>query len=73
LHGIYLVDSKTKRFYVFHLAAGSDGKLGAALAGSALLPQEGDREMKNPSAIGVSPDGSVVVAGRSSSRVERYR
>jgi hypothetical protein len=73
LHGIYLVDAKTKRFYVFHLAAGPDGKLSAALAGSALLPQEGDREMKNPSAIGVSPDGSVLVAGRSSSRIERYR
>lgn len=73
LHGIYLVDAKAKRFYVFHLTAGPDGKLSAVLAGSVPLPQEGDREMKNPSAIGVSPDGSIVVAGRSSIRIERYR
>ncbi len=73
LHGVYLLDTKAKRVYVFHLSAGAEGKFSAPTAGAVLLPQAGNAALKNPSAIGVAPDGTLIVAGRSTTRIERYR
>jgi hypothetical protein len=73
VHGVYLLDTRTKRLSVVHVTLQPDGKVGAALAASFLLPQEGNRALKNPSAIGVAPDGGLIVVCRSSSRIERYR
>jgi hypothetical protein len=72
-HGFYLLETGQKRVHVLHIKATPDGRLGAVLAGSLLIPQDGERAMKNPSAIGVSPDGAVLVAGKTSARLMRFR
>ena len=72
-HGLYLLDTGLKRVCVAHLKASADGKFGASLSGSVAVPQEGDRATKNPVAIGVSPTGWVLVAGKSQARVMRFR
>ena len=56
-----------------HIRVAPDGRLGASLGGLLTMPQEGDRAVKNPSAVGVSPDGAVIVAGKSSARLMRFR
>jgi hypothetical protein len=50
-----------------------DGRFDAVLSAAIAVPREGDRALKNPSAIGVSPDGGLYVAGRSSPRIMRFR
>ena len=72
-HGLYLLDTGLKRLCVAHVKASADGKFGASLSGSVAVPQEGDRATKNPVAIGVSPTGWVLVAGKSQARVMRFR
>jgi hypothetical protein len=56
-----------------HIRSAADGRLGASLGGLLSVPQEGDRGLRNPSAIGVSPDGAVIVGGKSSARLVRFR
>jgi hypothetical protein len=72
-HGVYLLDSDLRRIHVFHLKTSPDGRIGAALAASLVIPQEGPNALKNPIAIGVDPSGQVFVAGKSSPRMMRYR
>jgi len=72
-HGLCLLDTDLKRILVFHLKTAADGRIGPVLTATVALPQEGERAMKNPSAIGVSPSGSLYVAGKSSARMMRYR
>ena len=72
-HGLYLLDSDLKRVHLVVLRAGPDGRVAPQSAGSALMPQEGDRVLKNPTTIGVSPGGSVYVTGKSSPRIMRFR
>ncbi len=72
-HGLYLLDTDLKRLYIFHVKVSADGRFGASLSGSLAVPQEGDRGTKNPVAIGVSPTGWVLVAGKSQARVMRFR
>jgi hypothetical protein len=72
-HGLYLLDTDLKRVCVVHFGLGPDGRIAPLLTAAAALPQQGDRALKNASAIGVSPSGSLYVAGKSSSRVMRFR
>ena len=72
-HGLYLLDSGPKRVCVVHLGLGPDQRIAPLLTAAVVLPQQGDRALKNPSAIGISPSGSLYVAGKSSSRVLRFR
>jgi hypothetical protein len=72
-HGLYLLDTGLKRLLVSHVRTSADGKIGASLSGWVAIPQEGDRATKNPLAIGVSPTGSVLVAGKSQARIMRFR
>ena len=55
------------------LKAGPDGRVAAAAVGAALMPQEGERALKNPTTIGVSPSGMAYVTGKGSARVMRFR
>ena len=71
-HGLYLLDTKLKRVHIITLRAAPDGTVSAMATGSADVPQEGDRTVKNPTAIGVAPGGSLVIAGRSP-RIMRFR
>jgi hypothetical protein len=72
-HGLYLLDTGTKRIVVIHLKSMGDGKVTPTPAPALLLPQEGERAVKNPSAIAVSPTGWLAVASKSSPRVMRWR
>lgn len=73
VHGLYLLDRDLKRVTVVNLRATSDGKLSAQVVGSFQVPQEGERGLKNPWAIGVAPGGSLVLAGKGAPRVMRLR
>jgi hypothetical protein len=73
VHGLYLLDRDLKRVSVINLRATSDGKLSALATGSFLVPQEGERGLKNPWAIGAAPGGSLVLAGKGAPRVMRLR
>ncbi len=72
-HGIYLLDRDLKRVSIVTLRATPDGKITAVVAGSFLIPQEGERGLKNPWAIGAAPSGSLVVAGKGAARIMRLR
>ena len=73
VHGLYLLDIDTKRIVVIHLKSMADGKVTATMAQGLMLPQEGERATKNPSAIAVSPAGWIAVASKSSPRVMSWR
>jgi hypothetical protein len=72
-YGLYLLDTDLKRLSVVHLKSAGDGKVTAVPAPGVPLPQDGDRAVKSPSAIGVSPGGWVAVAAKSAPRVMRLR
>ncbi len=72
-HGLYLLDKDLKQVFVLHMRAQPDGRIAAGLSASVMVPQEGDRALKNPSAIAVSPSGQVYLGGKSSARVMRFR
>ena len=72
-HGVYLLDGDLKRVHLAVMKAGPDGRVAAASLGSALMPQEGERALKSPTTIGVSPAGLAYVAGKGSARVMRFR
>ena len=72
-HGLYLLDGDLKRVHLAVMRAGPDGRVTAVSLGSALMPQEGERALKNPTTIGVSPAGLAYVTGKGSARVMRFR
>ena len=67
--GLYILDKETRRVEILALRADRANALTMVPVGFAMVPQDGESGMKNPSAIGVMPDGSVLVAGRSSARL----
>jgi len=73
VHGLYLLDRELKRVSVVNLRATPDGKISAVVAGTFLIPQEGERGLKNPWAIGAAPGGSVVLAAKGAARIMRLR
>jgi len=72
-HGVYLLDGDLKRVHLVVMKAAPDGRVSAVPLGSALMPQEGERALKNPTTIGVSPAGLAYVTGKGSPRVMRFR
>jgi hypothetical protein len=72
-HGLYLLDTDLKQVHLVVMRAGPDGRVTPLSLGAALMPREGDRALKNPTTIGVSPSGSAYVTGKSSPRVMRFR
>ncbi len=55
-------------------AAGTDKpRMTLERIGRIVAPGEGDRAVKSPSAVGVMPDGSVVLAGRGIARLVKFQ
>ena len=50
-----------------------DGRISAEPVGSVTIPVEGDRAIKNPTALMVSSSGAILVAGKSVPRLLRFR
>ena len=72
-HGVYLLDGPLKRVHLAVMRLGTDGRVTAVSLGAAAMPQEGERALKNPTTIGVSPSGAAYVTGKGSPRVMRFR
>ena len=72
-YGIYLLDGDGHRIVANVLRVSADGQFHLDVLGSALIPQEGVRGLKNPSALAVTADGALVVAGKGTSSVLRFR
>jgi len=65
--GVYLLDDDSRTVEVARLRRMEDGRLRAAPIASIPIPREGPRALDRPSTLGVTPDGSVLVTGRSTS------
>lgn len=72
-YALYLLDADLHRIEVGALRVTADGRLTAEPLGSVTVPPEGDRAMKNPSALTVTPSGVLLVAGKSASPLLRFR
>jgi hypothetical protein len=71
-YGIYLADKQTRRVLVLTLRSGVANAVTAETVASVILSPEGERSIKNPSALGVTPDGALVVAGRSVAHLFKF-
>jgi hypothetical protein len=72
-HGVYLLDADLRRVEIGALRMETDGRMSVRPVGSVTVPAEGDRSLRNPSAIGVTASGALIVAGRSSPRLLRFQ
>jgi hypothetical protein len=70
---LYLLDGDLRRVDIVALRIGPDGRTSAEPIGTVTIPAEGQRAIKDPSALAVSPDGTVVVAGKGTSQLLRFR
>ena len=71
--GLYVLDKQNRRLDILTLRADAADALSVVPAGFVMIPSEGVVSLKNPSAVGVMPDGSVVVGGRSSARSTTFQ
>lgn len=71
-YAVYLLDADLRRIQAVALRAKAD-RISVDPVGSVVIPAEGVQALKNPSALGVSPNGTLVVAGRSSPRLLRVQ
>lgn len=72
-YGLYILDKQTRRIEILTLRVDRTNSVSVVSLGFALVPSEGELALKNPSALAVMPDGSVVVAGRSAPRLLRFQ
>ena len=72
-YAVYLLDTDLRRVEIGALRMQGDGRISAEPVGSIVIPAEGDRAIKNPTALMVAPSGSVLVAGKSVTRLLRFR
>ncbi len=72
-YGLYILDKQTRRVDVLALRTDRANGVSVVSIGAAMVPSEGEAGVKTPSAIGVMPDGSVVIAGRASARLLRFQ
>ena len=70
--GLYVLDKETRRLDLVSLRADRANAISIVSMASALVPNDGDTSLKNPSALGILPDGTVIVAGRGTTRVLRF-
>src|SRR6185503_4198146 len=59
-YAIYLLDTDLRRVEIGALRLQGDGRISTEPVGSITIPVEGDRAMKNPTAMMVGPSGSVL-------------
>jgi len=72
-YGVYLLDADLHRVEVAALRIQPDGRIGADSIGNVAIPLQGDRAMKNPTAVAVTSSGAILVAGKSIPRFVRFR
>ena len=72
-YSLYVLDGDLRRVDIVALRVGADGRTSAESIGTIAIPTEGERAIKNPSALAVSPDGTIVVAGKGTSQLLRFR
>jgi len=72
-YAVYLLDADLRRIEVGALRVQADGRLAAEPIGGVAVPAEGDRALKNPTALMVTSTGAVLVAGKSAPRLLRFR
>jgi hypothetical protein len=72
-YAVYLLDADLKRIEVGALRMQGDGRMSVEPIGSVALPVEGDRAIKNPTALMVTSSGAILVAGKSAPRLLRFR
>lgn len=72
-YGLYLLDTDLKRVHVIALRSTGGSALAVEAVGNVPIPTEGDRALRNPSAIGVTPSGALLVAGRSAALLLRFQ
>jgi hypothetical protein len=72
-YAIYLLDADLRRIEVGALRMQGDGRISAEAIGGVAVPSEGDRAIKNPTALMVTASGAIVVAGKSAPRLLRFR
>src|SRR5205085_2888071 len=72
-YAIYLLDVDLRRVEIGALRMQSDGRIGAEPVGGIAIPVDGDRPIKNPTALMVAPSGAVLVTGKSATRFLRFR
>jgi hypothetical protein len=72
-YGLYLLDTDLKRVHVVALKSTGGNAFAVDALGNVPIPTEGDRSLRNPSAIGVTRDGTLLVAGRSAPRLLRFQ
>ena len=67
-YGVYLLDKETKRVEILALRSSPENTLSLVALGSTAIPTEGERALRDASAIGIAPGGSALLAGRSATR-----
>ncbi len=72
-YALYLLDADLRRVEVGALRTQGDGRISVEPVGGMAIPVEGDRAIKNPTALMVSASGAVLVAGKSVPRLLRFR
>jgi hypothetical protein len=72
-YALYLLDADLRRVEVGALRTQGDGRISVEPVGGMAIPTEGDRAIKNPTALMVSASGAVLVAGKSVPRLLRFR
>ena len=61
-YGLYVLDKQTRRIEILTVRADRTNGVSVVQTGWAMVPAEGPSALKNPTAIGVMPDGAVLVA-----------
>jgi len=72
-YAVYLLDADLKRIEVGALRMQADGRISAEPIGAVAVPAEGDRAIRNPTALMVTSSGTILVAGKSAPRLLRFR
>jgi len=72
-YGMYLLDADLHRIEVLALHFTADGRMGVETVRTIAVPAEGDRALKNPSALAVTASGTLIVTGQSSPRLLRMQ
>jgi hypothetical protein len=72
-YGLYLLDQELRQIEVLALVVSPDGHVAAEPVRTIAIAAEGDRALRDPSALAVTAAGAVIVAGESSPRLLRIQ
>lgn len=72
-YGLYVLDKATRLIDIFTLKVDRANAVSIVSSGGTTVPGDREPSMKTPSALGIMPDGAIVVAGRSMPRLLRFQ